>query len=61
MRCVVQRVHRRVVVVEGRIVVEIGRGLVAMIGVANGDAQPTSTLTASKLEVFAYSKTSRGR
>jgi len=49
MRCVVQRVTAASVVVEGRIVGEIGRGLVAMIGVANGDGTADIDFTASKI------------
>jgi D-tyrosyl-tRNA(Tyr) deacylase len=56
MRCVVQRVTAASVVVEGRVVGEIGKGLVAMIGVANGDATADIDYVASKirgLRVFA--------
>lgn len=49
MRCVVQRVTAASVVVEGRVVGEIGRGLVAMIGVANGDGTADIDFTASKI------------
>jgi D-tyrosyl-tRNA(Tyr) deacylase len=56
MRCVVQRVTAASVSVEGLVVGEIGRGLVAMIGVANGDATADIDYVASKirgLRVFA--------
>jgi D-tyrosyl-tRNA(Tyr) deacylase len=56
MRCVVQRVTAASVSVEGQVVGEIGRGLVALIGVANGDAPADIDYIASKirgLRVFA--------
>ena len=56
MRCVVQRVSAASVSVEGLVVGEIGRGLVAMIGVANGDDTADIDYVASKirgLRVFA--------
>jgi D-aminoacyl-tRNA deacylase len=56
MRCVVQRVTAASVSVEGQVVGEIGRGLVALIGVANGDAPTDIDYVASKirgLRVFA--------
>ena len=56
MRCVVQRVTSASVVVDGRQVGAIGRGLVALIGVANGDGPADIDYVASKirgLRVFA--------
>jgi D-tyrosyl-tRNA(Tyr) deacylase len=56
MRCVVQRVTAATVSVEGQVVGEIGRGLVAQIGVANGDDTADIDYVASKirgLRVFA--------
>jgi D-tyrosyl-tRNA(Tyr) deacylase len=49
MRCVVQRVTAASVSVEGQVVGEIGRGLVALIGVANGDAPADIDYIASKI------------
>jgi D-tyrosyl-tRNA(Tyr) deacylase len=49
MRCVVQRVTAASVVVEGRVVGTIGRGLVALIGVANGDTTADIDYVASKI------------
>jgi len=56
MRCVVQRVTAASVSVEGLVVGEIRRGLVALIGVANGDDPADIDYVASKirgLRVFA--------
>jgi D-tyrosyl-tRNA(Tyr) deacylase len=56
MRCVVQRVTTASVVVNGKVVGEIGHGLVALIGVAKGDGPADIDYVASKirgLRVFA--------
>jgi len=56
MRCVVQRVTAASVVVDGKVVGAIGRGLVALIGVAKGDGPADIDYVASKirgLRVFA--------
>ena len=56
MRCVVQRVTAASVVVDGQVVGAIGRGLVALIGVARGDGPADIDYVASKirgLRVFA--------
>lgn len=56
MRCVVQRVTSASVVVDGNVVGAIGHGLVALIGVANGDGPADIDYVASKirgLRVFA--------
>lgn len=39
MKIVVQRVHRAVCTVEGKVVSEIGRGILAFVGIADGDTQ----------------------
>jgi D-tyrosyl-tRNA(Tyr) deacylase len=49
MRCVVQRVSRASVSVDGSIVGRIGAGLLVFVGVAGGDEQADIEYTASKL------------
>ena len=49
MRCVVQRVSRASVTVDGTIVGQIGVGLLVLVGVADGDEQADIEYTASKL------------
>jgi D-aminoacyl-tRNA deacylase len=56
MRCVIQRVASASVSVGGRVVGEIGKGLVALVGVADGDGAADIDYVASKirgLRVFA--------
>lgn len=56
MRAVVQRVSRASVRVESKTVGEIGRGLVVLLGVANGDTAETAEYMAEKvatLRIFA--------
>jgi D-tyrosyl-tRNA(Tyr) deacylase len=56
MRAVVQRVSRASVTVDGRIVGEIGRGLVVLLGVANKDQPSDVQYIAGKirdLRIFA--------
>jgi D-tyrosyl-tRNA(Tyr) deacylase len=56
LRAVVQRVSRASVTVDGRIVGQIGHGLDALVGVADGDGQADIEYIASKLRdlrVFA--------
>lgn len=61
MRCVVQRVTAASVVVEGRVVGEIGRGLVALIGVANGDGTADIDFTASKIRGLRVFEDEQGK
>jgi D-tyrosyl-tRNA(Tyr) deacylase len=61
MRCVVQRVTTASVVVEGRVVGEIGKGLVAMIGVANGDGTADIDFTASKIRGLRVFEDEQGK
>ncbi|HEY6359442.1 MAG TPA: D-aminoacyl-tRNA deacylase [Vicinamibacterales bacterium] len=61
MRCVVQRVTAASVVVEGRVVGEIGRGLVALIGVANGDGTADIAFTASKIRGLRVFEDAQGK
>lgn len=49
MRCVVQRVTRAFVAVSDRIVGEIGRGLVALVGVEAGDTEKDLDYIVSKV------------
>lgn len=56
MRAVIQRVRRGRVSVEGRVVGEIGPGLVILVGVGPGDDQATADRLADKianLRIFA--------
>jgi len=49
MRAVVQRVKSAAVHVEGRIIGEIGQGLLVLVGVGRGDGEKDITYLASKL------------
>ena len=49
MRCVVQRVASASVTVEGRVVGEIGTGLLALVGVGHGDGEADVEALAGKL------------
>ena len=49
MKAVVQRVRRAAVRVEGRVVGEIGPGLLVLLGVAAGDGEPEAGWMAEKL------------
>ncbi len=49
MRVVVQRVSRAEVRVDGAVVGRIGRGLLALVGVAHGDTDEDADVVASKL------------
>jgi D-tyrosyl-tRNA(Tyr) deacylase len=56
MRALVQRVSRAAVRVEGRVVSEIGEGLLVLLGVAREDDEPAAVRLAEKvlaLRVFA--------
>ncbi len=49
MRTVIQRVTRGAVSVEGRLISEIGRGLVILAGVGKGDAEAQADWLAEKI------------
>ena len=56
MRAVVQRVKRASVSVEGAVIASVGRGLLVLVGVAEGDAEADADLLADKtanLRIFA--------
>jgi D-tyrosyl-tRNA(Tyr) deacylase len=49
MKAVIQRVSRASVEVDGRIIGQIGMGLLALVGVAQGDGQPDADYMVEKL------------
>ena len=49
MRCVIQRVTRASVTVDGEIVGRIGPGFMALVGVQEGDGEPDAAYCASKI------------
>jgi D-aminoacyl-tRNA deacylase len=49
MRTIVQRVSRGSVEVDGAVVAQIGRGLLALVGIAQGDGEAQLAWTADKL------------
>ena len=49
MRALVQRVSRASVGVEGRLIAEIGAGMVVLLGVADGDGPEQADRLAAKL------------
>lgn len=61
MKAVVQRVCRAGVVVEGRSVAEIGRGLVAFVAVEVGDGPPEVAFLAEKLTRLRVFDDAQGR
>lgn len=61
MRTVIQRVSRAAVTVEGRIVGQIGPGLVVFVGVADGDEAADIDYTASKIRDLRIFGDDQGR
>ena len=61
MRAVVQRVSRASVTVEGRVVGQIGAGLLALVGVADGDTPADLEYTASKIREMRIFPDADGR
>lgn len=49
MRCVIQRVSRASVTVDGQVVGEIGKGYVALVGVQDGDTEKDMRYCADKV------------
>lgn len=49
MRCVIQRVSRASVTVDGRVTGEVGRGYVALLGVEEGDGEKDMRYCADKV------------
>ena len=61
MRAVVQRVSRASVTVEGRVVGQIGAGLLALVAVADGDTPSDLEYTASKIRDVRIFPDAEGR
>jgi D-tyrosyl-tRNA(Tyr) deacylase len=61
MRCVVQRVTSASVTVDGQVVGRIDRGLVALIGVANGDGPADIDYVASKIRGLRVFEDEQGK
>lgn len=61
MRCVLQRVSRAAVRVDGEVVGEIGRGLLVLVGVARGDGEAQSAAAADKLGKLRLFEDADGR
>lgn len=61
MRAVVQRVSRAAVRVDGRVVAEIGPGLLVLLGVADGDDEPLADRFADKLLAMRIFADEEGR
>jgi D-aminoacyl-tRNA deacylase len=61
MRAVVQRVSRAQVRVEGRVTGEIGRGLVVLLGVAQGDGEEAALALADKVAALRIFEDDAGK
>ena len=61
MRALVQRVSRASVGVEGRLVAEIGAGMVVLLGVADGDGPEQADRLAAKLRQLRIFDDAEGR
>jgi len=61
MRAVVQRVSKAVVRCEGEVVAEIGRGLVALVGIGQMDDEEDAEYIASKLATLRVFEDEEGR
>lgn len=61
MRSVIQRVSRSSVTVDGKIVAEIGPGLLVLVGVADGDGPADIEYTASKIRDLRIFGDEQGR
>lgn len=61
MRAVIQRVSRASVEVEGRLVGQIGRGLLVLLGVGRSDASPAAAYLADKVANLRIFEDDTGR
>jgi D-tyrosyl-tRNA(Tyr) deacylase len=61
MRIVIQRVRRASASVQGKTVGEIGRGLVALVGVAHGDTEEQAEWLAQKIAGLRIFEDSAGK
>jgi len=61
VRAVVQRVSSARVLVDGRVVGEIGRGLLVLLGVAGGDTAADVTYTAAKVRELRVFESAEGK
>lgn len=61
MKAVVQRVTRASVAVEGRVVGEIGSGLLVLLGVARGDADQDVQFMAEKIQTLRIFSDEQGK
>ncbi len=61
MRALVQRVSRASVGVEGRLIAEIGAGMVVLLGVADGDGPEQADRLAAKLRQLRIFDDAEGR
>ena len=61
MRAVVQRVSSARVLVDGRVVGEIGRGLLVLLGVAGDDTAADVTYTAAKVRELRVFESAEGK
>jgi D-tyrosyl-tRNA(Tyr) deacylase len=61
MRALVQRVSRASVTVEGELVAAIGAGLLVLLGVADGDAEPEADWLADKVRALRIFPDAQGR
>lgn len=60
MRALVQRVSRASVSVEGRVVSEIGPGLLVLLGVTHTDSERDADRLADKVRALPCSRTPKG-
>lgn len=61
MRAVVQRVSRASVLVDGRVVGEIGSGLLVLVGIADGDGDADADALAGKVARLRIFENAEGR
>ena len=61
MRAVVQRVSRARVLVEGRVVGEVGSGMLVLLGVLRGDGEAQARRLAERIALFRFFPDEHGR